>query len=731
MFENSFFIKPDVKWDKDYCGKNLAPMFRKKFKLSRIGRAHLFVCGLGIAYYYINGRPVSSDLFTSPVSDYGKTLWYNRYDVTRLLKEGENVFAAICGNGFFNEEFRTPWRYNEAPWRDLPQIAVQLDIDGKTVLTTDETWLCKPESAITYNALRSGEYFDLNLYSEMWNMLAYDDSTWEHPLALRRDTTFRECTCEPIRECAVYDSLCVLKSGEKKYVFDIGQNISGYIRLHVKDGFYDALTIRYAEQLNDDLSLQLNRMDSAYFYPESPFQTDRFTGAGRSFTWSPRFAYHGFRYIEIDGVTDLSKLSVQGVFVHQDVKRKTGFSCSDPFLTQLFHAGVISTYSNMFYCITDCPTREKLGWANDAQSSAEQILMDFQSENVLEKWLIDIYDAMNREGALPGIIPTSGWGFEWGNGPVSDGVLFELPYRLYLHTGNKNVLKRSLPYFEKYLRYIETKRDADGFVPFGLDDWANPHGRDFIPATFINAALIYNFYKIACLAASLTDSSDANHYLAEAEGLRERILRTYLTTEGQCVIDEQSAVAILIYYGLYSDLAPLRAQLKALVEKNYFRHYCGMVGLRKLLHALSKCGLQEYAFRILTSGGYPSYKSWFEHGATTLWENWTIDRHADSKNHHMYSDFMSWLIKNVLGIRQTPDTAGETDFTIEPYFFEKLNFAEGSFSASTGNIFVRWRRSEPLQVKFTINVIGALTVRYNGRFLKEGNHCFTVNENPS
>ena len=140
---------------------------------------------------------------------------------------------------------------------------------------------------------------------------------------------------------------------------------------------------------------------------------------------------HGFRYIEISGIKNPSLNDVSGVFVHQAVKTRTGFECSDERINKLFKAGQNATLSNLFYMPTDCPTREKLGWANDAQSSTEQMLINFETERVFEKWLTDIHDAMREDGALPGIIPTAGWGYHWGNGPVSDGVLFEIPYRLY------------------------------------------------------------------------------------------------------------------------------------------------------------------------------------------------------------------------------------------------------------------------------------------------------------
>lgn len=725
VFENACFIKPDVALNISYTGKNYAPEFRKKFNLEQTGNAKLYVCGLGCGYYYINGKAVSGDLFTAPVSNYEKTLWYNVYDVSELLKKGENIIYVICGNSWYNEEFASAWDYNKAPWRDVPKFILSLEINGKTVLSSDESWKCLPCGATYFNALRSGEYFDSRLYDEDVKAFDYNDESWKNAAADKNPPkgSFRECLCEPVREFEIYDAKEVYKAGENKFVFDLGQNISGYIRLKTRKKSGDELIIRYAEQIKEDLSRQLNDMDS--YYSETEFQTDRFICCGKDFIWSPKFTYHGFRYIEIEGLNSPDEAEVQGVFVHQAVKSKTKFRCSDEILNRLFELGKFSTLSNLFYMPTDCPTREKLGWANDAQSSAEQMLTNFGVEKVFEKWLCDIYDAMNEDGALPGIIPTSGWGYHWGNGPVSDGVLFEIPYRIYLHTGNEEPLKNSLPYFERYLKYLETKKNAEGFVEFGLDDWANPNFRKAIPTSFINSCLIYNFYNIASLAADLS-GGDGEKYRFEAEKLKNLIMKSFLNEDGTCTVNEQTAAAMLIYYDIYKDFGALKNQLRALVEKHNFHHTCGMVGLRRLYIALNKCGLSEYAYKIIRAEGFPSYKSWLDNGATTLWETWNIEKCNDSKNHHMYSDFMSWIIKTIIGLSPDLKYPGFEKIEIKPCFLKDINFAECEIQTAGGALKVYWERSAG-GINLKITVFEGAQVFYKGKKLEIGENNFFEN----
>lgn len=728
VFENITFIKPNRTLKKEFSYSNFAPRFRKKVFLDNTENAKLYVCGLGYGYYYINGALATEDKFTAPVSDYQKTLWYNVYDVSHLLKKGENTFAVWCGNGWYNEDMPSSWDFDKAAWRDVPKFIMRLDVGGKTVLKSDNTWLCSPEGPIKFNALRSGEFFDARLFDETWTESDFDDSAWEQAVSdTQKLGTFRECLCEPIRECEVFKGKPIAKTGEEKYLFDIGQNISGYIRLKIKGEEGQTLTIKYAEQIKDDFSLELN--DMARHYPKTEFQTDKFICSGKEITWSPRFCYHGFQFIEIDGLKSADEAEVYGVFVHQDVKLRTEFECSDEFLNKLWHAGVYSVYSNMFYALTDCPTREKLGWTNDAQSSAEQILCNFESERFFRKWLQDIHDTVHDDGEMPGIIPTAGWGYHWGNGPVSDGVLFEIPYRLYWHTGNAEPLVSSYPYFVKYFDYLKTRTDKDGFIRFGLDDWARPQFEtpedvNLVPVELINALLVMNFHNIAAIAAQLS-GADATEHKTAAEGLKNLVKETYIAKDGTCKSDRQTSVAMLIYYGVYDDVSPLKEQLLRLIAEKDYHHDCGMVGMRRLFHALTMIGESETAYKILTSSGIPSYREWIEQGATTLWEYWPHYKHIDSKNHHMYSDFMSWILKNILGINFIGEGKSRTE--ISPFFPKGLDFVRGSTNTRFGKIAVEWERVKG-EINLKISVPDGTEVYYKAQKLSVGESTFNIKE---
>lgn len=727
-FQKGYFIRNSNSFKLEANGekppeKNPSLMLRKTFSVEKLPRkAELLVCALGIGYGYINAERVSEDLFAAPYGDYRKTLWCVKYDVTPLIKKGENIIAFILGNGFYNEDMKNAWGSENAPWRDAPKLICEMQFDGAPFLWTDESWKVNDDTPYIYNRLRCGAVFDARKYDKEWNKSSFDDVSWKYA---EKDKTppkgkFRLCKCEGIREFERYKPVSVKKTGDNKYIFDFGQNMSGYLHIKIKQKTGDKIVFRYAEQIKPNGNLEYNGMCKVFY--DCDFQTEVFICSGRHEEWCNLFSYHGFRYVEAEGLDMSEKPVIEAVFVHQAIERRAYFKCSDKFLNKLYECGIKATYSNLFYMPTDCPTREKYGWMNDAQSSAEQIMMNFKAERLLEKWNRDICDAMNDEGELPGIVPSHGWGFDWGNGPVSDGSLFEQAYRIYIHTGDSKCLKDNLPYFKKYFKMLESKKNEEGFVKFGLHDWANPKENEAVltPTELINSIYIIKFSRIAALAAKLAGES-TDYFKREIENQKALICGKYIGKDGRCTVNEQTAVSMLIYHDVCTSDA-LKNQLKECVEEKNFHHFCGMVGLRHLYMALNKCGLYDYAFKIVTASGYPSYRNWIEHGATTLWEMWDL---SQSKNHHMYSDVLSWMVKTIGGISPDDNKAVFGEIEISPYFFKELSFAEVGYNSPKGSVTVKWNRVGD-DVNLRIDVPEDDFVKYNGAFLEKGENLFVI-----
>ena len=693
MFENTQFIKPGIPFDPKDTRTCYAPMFRKRFVLPAFRKAVLRFCALGFGHVSINGKRIDDEVFGTDESVYHKTVWYRQVDVTEFLHAGENVIHVLCGNGFYNEIIPTVWYFEQARWRDLPKVIAELELDGEIVLRTDNSWKCSVDGPIVYNQIRGGEHYDARKEAD-FAAPDYDDSHWESAVM---DTTppagaFRLRCMEPVVEAEVLTAREIIPC-EDGYIYDFGINMSGYARLCLRQEPGDELVLTHWENLeNGELTSPTQK-----HYLAGEQWTDRVICGAGELNWSPSFSYHGFRYIKITGLKDPAFDAVKAVFIHQDVPQVGSFRCSDEKLNRLFDAGIQATFSNLVLKPTDCPTREKLGWANDLQMSAEQMLVHFGVERFFGGFLQSARDTMREDGALPGIIPTDVWGYDWGNGPVSEGVIYELPYQIYRYTGDAAQLITCLPCYLKSLAFFKTRENDQGFCNYGLLDWIPPQfpRESAVPLPMVAGALVIHLTEIACLAAELAGEKETLAYLQkEYDVYRKRYMDAFLDENGRCVMNHQTPVAMILAFHIYDDLEPLKQQLKALVEANNFHGDCGMVGLRRLYDALTVCGLQEYAYRVITAEGYPSYYQWLDQGATTLWEIWNG---VESHNHHMFSDFMSWLTRNIAGIQVLEP--GMKRVALQPVFVPQLDWCRGECRGWK----LRWQRNaDSISVEFTV-----------------------------
>lgn len=704
FIECPYPFHPELRFD------DPTPIFRRKFTVCSVPqRAVLQVCGLGFGCWFLNGNLISEDLFTAPVSDYNKTLWYNTYDITDQIRKGENQFAVMLGNGFFNEAHKSAWDYEKASWRSNLKFSLLLKLhfsDRTEYIFSDDQWKCDCSgSYIRFHQLRSGEYHDYR-FRDDWKNTDFDDKKWANAVFSKNvpKGVFRECTCQPIREHEEYSAVDTFKNADGMWVIDFGQNLSGYLKMRLKQPEGDKIVIRYAERLFNDGRRDDNGVEYSRFFPETPYQTDSFICNGKVVEFKPKFVYHGFRYVIIDGLNAPPIADdYKAVFVHQKVREIGKFSCSDEMINKINKMGRMSTYSNLFYSVTDCPTREKLGWCNDARASAEQMLQNFDIVPLYKKWIYDMYDAMGDDGKMPGIVPTAGWGYDWGHGPLCDSALFELPYKIYRYYDDPEFLIKSLPHFKRYLAFADSHADENNLIGFGLPDWAGPFQDrdDRAPLQFTDTMLVMEFYRVAALAAELAmDSANAEMFSAKA-AVYEKAIRDafYDTNSGRCNIEQQTAVAMMIMNGVYDELEPLGQQLKELVEKEDFHHHCGMLGLQYLYFALDKCGLQEYAYKIITARSRPSYYEWIENGATTMWEYWNTE---DSKNHHMYSSVLGWFNRTLAGLNLNDQKNAYINAIIKPVFINGMKSCTGEYETAIGKFSIKWRRISSEKVNLEI-----------------------------
>ena len=551
------------------------------------------------------------------------------------------IYSFILGNGWYFVTYPR-WDFYKPDWLSHPKLILKLVIeflDNSTEeIVSDSSWRTT-KSAIVYNEDKRGEVYDARLFVDDWNKPEFDDSEWNRAFICRgAGGTLQKIDFPPIRVTKRFVARQVSKN-----VYDVGRNISGWVRIKVRGNSGSEITIRYAEVMNDDGSIDPERLNTI---AGSDTHTDKYILRGEGIEeWAPSFAYHGFRYAEITG--DAEVIEVIGEVVHTDLDVVGSFECSDDMLNKIHDATVWSTLTNIQGIITDCTQREQNGWTGDALVSAEQSLMNLDIVALYKKWLIDIRDTQRPNGQICCLAPTSGWGYNWGSGPAWDSALILIPYYIYQYTGDKSVIEEMWDSMELYMEFIDSMSENNE-VCFGLGDWYPPEGVKVCPTIITDTAYFYIDNKIIARCAEII-GKDESGYKRRAEEIKASFRDKYIHND-LYFEDDTTAIACAIYQDLYTDEEKKIAakRLNELFIENGCHINCGILGIKYIYTALSEYGYAETAYKLTVNPEYPSYAFWINNGMTTLCENWNMSR---SCNHHMFSEVDMWFYKYIAGIQ--------------------------------------------------------------------------------
>lgn len=666
-----------------------ALQLRKEFDLEQFENAICQISGLGCYSLYINGRKVGDDVLSPAFTDYTKRVLYVQYDVTEYLTEGKNVIAVKLGNGFYNQTARDTWGFYQAPWRDSVKLLFSLIVDEEVCVVSDRSWKQSSQGATIHNCIRTGEYYDARR-EDGWREVGYDDQDWYNACIVAPpggQLVLQQMP--PIRECEDIPAVAMWKSNNG-WIFDFGKNISGYSTLKMCGKPGQTVSIRYSEKINGTELDQSNI--SCYILGEEDFSVDQYTFRGDGIeSWKPEFVYHGFRYAELSGAMEQPSLdALTAHFVHTDLRKKADMKTSNSLLNWIYEAGIRSFLGCYHGISEDCPHREKNGWTGDAVISAGYAVCHFDMAEAYRKWLSDMVDSQRDNGQLPGIVPTGGWGYNWGSGPAWDCALFVLPYEWYLETGDKSLFSLVYESAKKYLRYAEYYR-CNGLVCYGLSDWCPPNLPDLklMDNQLSDSCYYYAMQMIMSEMAELMgEKEDAVSYRAAAQETRKAIREAYIHDD-HVDNDGQGALAEVLYFSIVEgqQAEKIAARLAETVKCDQYQFKVGILGMKALMNALSKYGYTDVAYRTVDRYDFPSYGYWKNHGATTLWENWDGD---GSQNHHMYADVINWIFRNVVGI-QNKDI-GYKRCVLEPFFTDVNCCAAGETETPAGKIMFSWNK---------------------------------------
>jgi alpha-L-rhamnosidase len=686
-----------------------APLLRREFMLDgQIKQARAYITGFGYYELYLNGRRVGDHLLDPGYTRYDRRVLYVTYDVTEMLSSGPNAVGVILGNGWYNVQNKAAWDFDKAPWRAAPKLLCQIEVeltDGRRVIiASDQSWKTA-DSPIVYNTIYSGEIYDARLEQPGWNKPGFDDTQWSPALLVEAPQgNLAAQMMPPIRADRELEPIKITEPKLGVFVFDFGQNMAGNARLRVKGPAGTQVSMKYAELLNKDgtvdqknIAVHVHR-----FGAEQIFQTDTYIlkGEGEEI-WHSRFAYDGFRYVEVTGFPGRpEKDALTAIFFHSDVPPVGQFSCSNPLLNQIWTNARWSYLSNLHGIPTDCPHREKNGWTGDAHLAAEQAMFNYFPAAVYTKWLNDLGDEQQPDGRLPGIVPSSGWGYKWGNGPAWDSALLLIPYYQYVFYGDREIFRAHYEGMKRYVDYL-TKRSGDGIVKIGLNDWSP--GKTKTEAGITDTAYYYVDARIVALAAQLLGKSeDARKYTDLAAKIKRSFnAKFYQPETGLYDNGGQTALSCALCQGLVepeNQVKVLDNLIKA-IEKADWHIDTGILGAKYLLNTLLENGRADVAYRIVAQKTKPGWGCWIEQGATTLWEGWGG---GGSQNHIMFGDVAAWFYRALAGIIPDPTAPGFKHFVIKPNVVGDLTSARGEYNSIRGKIVSDWKIANG---QFSLNLL--------------------------
>ncbi len=717
--EASFFemgILDPEEWTARWIGADeaiSAPLFRKTFRLEKpVARASVAISGLGYFELHLNGQRIGDDVLVPNWTDYddrriegllypfddqtSKRVHYLQYAVTSELRRGENAIGVMLGNGFYNQTERT---VEGKMGYGSPRLILQLLLvyeDGTTdCVRSDESWKCG-SGPIAFNNVFYGEFYDARLERPGWTEGGFDDSTWDNARAVRAPTGRLTAQLSPpdrIIGTIAPISRCEPRPGV--YVFDFGQNFSGWVRIRMQGSAGQRVTLGFAENRGAN-----GELDPASCGGESQIQTDTYvlSGQGRE-QYEPRFVWHGFRYAEVagyPGVPDLADLD--GIVVHAAVEHAGEFACSDPLINQVQRACRWSQLTNLHGGVpSDCPHRERLGYTGDGHLTAEAASFNFDMAAFYAKWIADIGDSQNRRtGFVPHTAPFNGGGggVAWGSAYVI------LPWTMYRLYGDRRLLAEHYDGMKSWIAYLGTRNRGGHLVEFEepdswfLGDWCVPGANELPPVLVSTFYYAYTVGMMAKIAEVLGHEEDRRRYA--------ELYRLICDSFNEAFFDPDTASYSIGRQG--ADLFPL---VLGCVPDGYadqvwqrvLRHYrdrlggrldTGIFGTFFLFDVLSERGETDLALEMVRSQDYPGYGYMIDSGATTLWESW--DGH-DSHNHPMFGSVSAWFFKHLAGLAPHPDAVAFGRAVFKPFRAEGLSHASASIHTIRGPYAVRWSRA--------------------------------------
>lgn len=668
------------------------PIFRKEFQVEKPLRSAIaLVSGAGFHELWLNGQKVGDHVLAPAWTNFRSTMPYEAFDVMAALRPGRNAVGVLLGNGFYNVAGGRYVKYSGSFGH--PRLWLQLHLefaDGSTQdVVTDGTWKTT-EGPITFSCLYGGEDYDARREQPGWDSPGFDDSAWRRAGGVEAPGgVMRAQSSPPIRVQQTYPANRVTEPKPGVFVYDLGQNFSGWPRVTASGPAGSTVKMIPGELLDKD-GLVTQRSSGG---PNSFSYTLK--GEGRE-VWSPRFSYYGFRYVQVEG---WKPESVEGQFVHLDAPRVGKFECSNDTFNRVHALIDAAVRSNLQHSLTDCPHREKLGWLEQTYLMGPSILYNWDLRSFLPKMGRDMREAQTVDGLVPDIAPeyvTFGRGFrdspEWGSAAVL------VPWMAWQWYGDKRILENAYPMMQRYSDYLESQKEK-GLLSYGLGDWYDigpkaPGYSQLTPQGVTASATYLEDLRVMRQVASLLGKpQDAQRYAARYDALLAAFQKEFYQPNGTSyATGSQTSLAVPLAMGF----APPAARLK-LVEKlvsdirakgNHTS--AGDIGYHYVLAALLQAGRSDVIFDMANEKTAPSYAAQLAAGSTALTEAWDSNPNS-SQNHFMLGHIEEWFYAGLAGLRVDPAAPGLSHLILQPEPVGDVTWVKASWDSPRGLIAVEWR----------------------------------------
>jgi alpha-L-rhamnosidase len=696
-----------------------SPFFRKELTLPKpIRSASAYITAHGVYEAVINGQRVGDAYLTPGWTSYKNRLQYQVYDVTRLLKTGNNAIGVALGSGWFRgtlawEDGRNHYGKHIAL---LMQVEVTYTDGSRELIVTDGNWKSNTGPVLS-SEIYDGEVYDARLEKAGWASPGFDDAGWyaAHEENFPKSNLIATYN-EPIRKRESLKPVRIFQTPKGETVADFGQNMVGFVEVKVRGNAGDRIAITHAEVLDKFGNFYTENLRAAK--QENVFILK---GSGVE-TFAPKFTFQGFRYIKIEGFPGTPTADAFTAHaLYSDMPLTGTFKTSDPLINQLQQNIQWGQRGNFLDVPTDCPQRdERLGWTGDAQAFARTAAYNFDVYNFFVKWMKDLAADQLENGAVPPVIPNVLGDMALGSAGWADAANI-IPWDMYRVYGDRRILENQYESMKKWVGFIQqTAKNNLWNTGFHFGDWLfyrpndDTDGRAAVTDKYLIAQCFYaNSVQMLIHAARvLGKPEDVAKYENLLKVVKEAFMKEYMTANGRLVSGTQTAYVLALHF----DMLPenLRAQAaERLVEniRSYNTHLTtGFLGTPYLCHVLSRFGHEKVAFELLMQQKYPSWLYPVTMGATTIWERWDgikpdstfQNAGMNSFNHYAYGAIGDWMYRNITGLDTDPEVPGYKQMVIRPVPGGGLTSAEAELKTYYGRVFSGWKKDGN---RFTMQVV--------------------------